>query len=77
MGTGSWFKARPLHRRRRGRRRGTTPKVLNEEELVQFFGKPRSELTRELERLDWPYHRDSSNRIWATVIGNSSSEDAE
>ncbi len=77
MSNRTWFKARPLHRRRRGRRRGTTPKVLNEEELVQFFGTPRSELTQELERLDWPYHRDSANRIWATVSADAQPEDDE
>ena len=63
----SIFKATPHHRRRRHRRRGSGAKVLNEAELSELLGKNRTDLTQELERLDWPYHRDAGNQIWASV----------
>ena len=63
----AWFKAAPLHRRRRGRRRGKNVRVLDETELCLVLGKPRTELTRELDRLEWPYHRDAAQQIWCTV----------
>ena len=63
----AWFKAARLHRKRRHRRRGETVHVLDEQELCLFFSKPREELTQELERLAWPYHRDAADQIWASV----------
>ncbi len=62
-----WFKASPLHRRRRGKRRDSRVRVLDEAELCLFFDTSEDSLTQELERLAWPYHRDANNRIWATV----------
>ena len=56
-----------LHRKRRHRRRGETIHVLDEQELCLFFSKPREELTQELDRLAWPYHRDAADQIWASV----------
>ena len=41
--------------------------MLNESELAALLGKTRTDLTQELERLDWPYHRDAGNQIWASV----------
>ncbi len=63
----AWFKAAPLHRRRRGRRRGKNVRVLDETELCLVLDTTRAELAQELERLGWPYHRDAAQQIWCTV----------
>ena len=60
----SEFKLRPLHRRRKGRRKRV--EVLNQEELAQRLGVAVPQLRQRLDELGWRYHQDSTGALWAT-----------
>ncbi len=57
------FKLRPLHRRRRGKRK--TVAVLNQQELAERLGVTVAELRKTLDELSCPYHVDSAGNLWA------------
>jgi hypothetical protein len=58
------FKIRPLHRRRKGRRKRVL--VLNQNELAELLKVSLTELPTTLNDLGWRYHRDSVGALWAT-----------
>ena len=60
----STFKLRPLHRRRKGRRKRV--EVLNQDELAQRLGVGVEQLRQRLDELGWHYHQDSAGALWAT-----------
>ena len=60
----STFKLRPLHRRRKGRRKRV--EVLNQNELAQRLGVGVPQLRQRLDELGWRYHEDSAGALWAT-----------
>jgi len=58
------FRIRPLHRRRKGRRKRVA--VLNQDELAQLLNLPLADLRARLDELGWRYHEDSAGALWAT-----------
>jgi hypothetical protein len=58
------FKLRPMHRRRKGRRKRV--EVLNQQELAQRLGVGVPQLRQRLDELSWKYHQDSTGALWAT-----------
>ncbi|XOV85216.1 MAG: hypothetical protein ACFHXK_08845 [bacterium] len=55
---------RPLHRRRARRQSQFT--VLGNQDLAAFFDVRYDELQNHLEKMDIPFHKDSSGNIWAS-----------
>jgi hypothetical protein len=58
------FKIRPLHRRRKGRRKRVA--VLNQVELAELLRVSIVDLRATLDDLGWGYHQDSAGALWAT-----------
>jgi len=60
----SSFRIRPLHRRRKGRRKRVA--VLNQDELAELLKVDPADLRTKLDELGWGYHQDSLGALWAT-----------
>ncbi len=58
------FRIRPLHRRRKGRRKRVA--VLNQQELSELLNVSPADLRGLLDELGWRYHQDSAGALWAT-----------
>lgn len=58
------FRIRPLHRRRKGRRKRVA--VLNQDELAELCKVAPGDLRAKLDELGWSYHQDSLGALWAT-----------
>ncbi|MCR9260828.1 MAG: hypothetical protein NXH95_13960 [Pseudomonadaceae bacterium] len=59
---------RPLHRRRVRRQSQFT--VLGNEDLAAYFDVRYDQLQNYLEKMDVPFHKDSSGNIWASCQSN-------
>jgi len=59
---------RPLHRRRVRRQSQFT--VLGNEDLAAYFDVRYDQLQNYLEKMDVPFHKDSSGNIWASCESN-------
>lgn len=66
------FKLRPLHRRRKGRRKRV--QVLNQDELAARLGVEVTQLAERMDSLGWHYHRDSTGALWASPPEDSPEE---
>lgn len=58
------FRIRPLHRRRKGRRKRVA--VLNQDELAELLNVSIADLRSTLDQRGWRYHSDSAGALWAT-----------